>query len=224
LNGRTNVYALGSIFISTRLCHPLRCLLYRLHSPLFLQRCEMTLLAASVKRVVRSTTLARHTRTGCAHAGTRAAPERNARAFTALRWSARNYPPSRDVSVSRRCMRDLLRNQHKLGALGVIGKKTREQPNRGSPCRLRTRPAGPRHGMVVAQRRRSGQRGRQLVCRRGDRMAAGTLGSRASHTPSARIARSPRARCRCRQFIVLDADLHEKARWRWAALVVPGLS
>jgi hypothetical protein len=144
-NGRTNVYALGSIFISTRLCHPLRCLLYRLHSPLFLQRCEMTLLAASVKRVVRSTTLARHTRTGCAHAGTRAAPERNARAFTALRWSARNYPPSRDVSVSRRCMRDLLRNQHKLGALGVIGKKTREQPNRGSPCRLLGRPV---HGMA----------------------------------------------------------------------------
>ena len=83
------------------------CTVYRLHSPLFLQRCEMTLIAASVKRVVRSATLARHTRTGCAHAGTRAAPERNARAFTALRWSARNYPPSRDVSVSHHYMWDL---------------------------------------------------------------------------------------------------------------------
>ena len=102
---------------------------------------EMTLLGASVKRVVRSATLARHTRTGCAHAGTRVAPERNARAFTSLRWSARNYPPSRDVSVKNRCMRDHLHNQHKLGALGVIGKKTRVLPNRGSPCRLRTRPA-----------------------------------------------------------------------------------
>ena len=77
---------------------------------------------------------------------------------------------------------------------------------------------------MLAQRRRSWQRGRQLVCRRGDRMAASTLGSRASHTPSARIARSPRARRRCRHFIVLDTDRHAKDRWRCVAPRVPGLA
>jgi hypothetical protein len=147
------------------------------------------------------------------------------------RRSARNYAPTRDVSVSRRCsMRDLLLHGHyKLVALGVIGKKTREQPNCGSPmptsdsAGLSTALDCPRHAML-AQRRRSWQRGRQLVCRRGDRMAASTLGSRASHTPSARIARSPRARRRCRHFIVLDADRYEKDRWRCAAPRVPGLA
>ena len=133
--------------------------------------------------------------------------------------------------MSRRCcMRDLLLHGHyKLVALGVIGKKTREQPNCGSPMPT-SDSAGlsmaldcPWHAML-AQRRRSWQRGRQLVCRRGDRMAASTLGSRASHTPSARIARSPRARRRCRHFIVLDADRHEKDRWRCAAPRVPGVA
>ena len=146
------------------------------------------------------------------------------------RRSARNYAPTRDVSVSRRCcMRDLLLHGHyKLVALGVIGKKTREQPNCGSPmptsdsAGLSTALDCPRHAML-AQRRRSWQRGRQLVCRRGDRMAASTLGSRASHTPSARIARSPRARRRCRHFIV-DADQHQKARWRRVAPRAPGLA
>ena len=175
------------------------CTVYRLHSPLFLQRCEMTLIAASVKRVVRSATLARHTRTGCAHAGTRAAPERNARAFTAL---------GKKLRTDKRCLREppLLHagSTPPRPLQTCCARRDRQEDQRAAQPRV-TVPTSdsagrPIHGMPWWLLRGAGLGsavGSSSAAEAIGLMAAGKLGSWASLTPSTWIARATAGTSSC---------------------------